>query len=67
MSDAKQVELKPKVIYVELAPRERTDLDRLVVESGAAVGRNLSMSAVIRQLVRNAIRRGKPVRVQEQE
>jgi hypothetical protein len=55
----------PKVLYVELTPEERKAFERLTAESGAAVGCTLTKSAVLRQLIREAVRRGKPVRIQE--
>ncbi len=51
------------VVYVKMTPADRAALDQLTAESGAAVGRPVSMSDVVRTLVREAAARGKPVRV----
>ena len=52
-----------KVLYVELDDDDRKLVERLAAESGAALGRLVSMSDVVRQLVREAGERTKPVRV----
>lgn len=51
------------VVYVEMLEDERRALDHLVAITGAAAGRRTSLSEVVRQLVRNAVRRGKPVKL----
>jgi len=44
---------------------DRQLLDRLTLDSGAVVGRPVSRMDVLRQLVRDAASKGRPVRVQE--
>ena len=52
-----------KVLYVELDAEDRARIERLAAESGAAIGRPVSMTDVVRQLVRDASDRGRPVRI----
>jgi hypothetical protein len=56
---------KVKVLYIELDDADRKLVERLAADSGALVGRPVSMSDVIRQLVRDAAARGRPIRVQK--
>lgn len=50
-------------ICVKLGVEDRRRLERLAAESGSAVGRPVTLSDVIRQLVRDAASRTTPVRV----
>jgi hypothetical protein len=52
-----------KVLYVELTAEDRDLLDRLTARTGAAAGRPVSRSDVVRQLVRDAAGRDAPVRI----
>jgi|HubBroStandDraft_4_1064222.scaffolds.fasta_scaffold2588775_1 hypothetical protein len=52
-----------KTIFVELADEDRTALERLAASSGMLAGKPVSMSAVVRQLVRDAAAKGAPVKV----
>ena len=52
-----------KVLYVELDSTDRANVERLAAESSAAGGRLVSMSDIVRQLIREAVAKGKPVRV----
>lgn len=54
-----------KVVYVEMLHEEHAQVARLAAESGALAGHPVSMADVVRQLVRDAARRGTPVRVRE--
>ena len=57
--------MKPEVLYIKLPLEEKTALAQLTATSGAAVGHNVTMSEVVRQLVRDAAASGKPVRVKK--
>lgn len=50
-------------LFVKLSPEDRARLNRLAADSGAAEGRPVSVSDVIRQLVREASSRRKPLRL----
>ena len=52
-----------RVLYVELTDEDRAQLDKLTAISGVEAGRPLRVSDVVRQLVRDAARRGTPVHV----
>jgi hypothetical protein len=52
-------------LYVELSPEDRTAVERLAAASGAAEGRPVSISAVVRALIREAAKRKTPIRVAE--
>lgn len=56
---------KPRPLFVKLDEADRRRLDQLAGDSAAAAGRPVSISEVIRQLVRDASRSGKPVRLQK--
>ena len=56
-----------KPLYVKLEAHDRAQLDKLAADSGAAIGRPVTVSDVVRQLVRDATKRGKPVRVHPNE
>ena len=51
-------------LFVEMSPEDRELLNRLAANSSVAAGRPVSVSAVVRQLVRNAAREGAPVLVE---
>ena len=50
-------------LYVKLTDDERNNLDMLTVEASVAAGRLVSVTAVVRQLIADAIKRDKPIRV----
>jgi hypothetical protein len=52
-----------KVLFLELSDEDRARVERLAANSGAAMGRPVSMSDVMRQLVRDASKKGAPVRI----
>lgn len=52
-----------KVLYVKLEDRDRVSIERLAADSSAAAGKLVSMSDVVRQLIREAAERSRPVRV----
>jgi hypothetical protein len=52
-----------KPIYIELSDKDRTLLDALAADSSAEARRPVRLAEVVRQLVRDAAARGKPVRV----
>ena len=52
-----------KPLYVKLAVPDRDQLDRLTAESSAAAGRPITVADIIRQLVRDAAKKGKPIRI----
>lgn len=54
---------KGKVLYVELDIDDRAKIERLAANSSAAVGHLVSMTDVVRQLIRDASDRATPVRV----
>jgi hypothetical protein len=52
-----------KPLYVKLAVADRDRLDKLAADSGAAAGHPVTVSDVVRQLVRDASKNGVPVRI----
>jgi hypothetical protein len=50
-------------LYVELDTEDRAKLERLAADAGAAARRPVRLAEIIRQLVRDAAARSKPVRV----
>jgi hypothetical protein len=52
-----------KVLFLELSDEDRARVERLAADSGAAIGRPVSMSDVVRQLVRDAAAKATPVRI----
>jgi hypothetical protein len=54
------------VLYVKLAADDHARLNKLAAESGAAAGRPVSLSDVVRQLVRDAAAKATPVRIKPQ-
>jgi hypothetical protein len=57
--------LKP--FFVKLTPQDRARLDRLAADSGAAAGHPVSLADVVRQLVRDASRKGVPLRIRVED
>jgi hypothetical protein len=56
-----------KPLYVKLDVHDRDQLNKLAADSGAAVGRPVTVSDVVRQLVRDATKKGTPVRIRLEE
>jgi hypothetical protein len=54
---------KVKPLYVELTAEDRSHLEHLAKESGDASGFRVTLSDIIRQLVREAVKRGTPIRL----
>ena len=50
-------------LYVKLGDEDRVLLDKLAADAGAARGKPVPVSDIIRQLVREAAKRGKPMRI----
>jgi len=53
---------RAKVLYVVLAARDKATLSKLAADSGAAAGHPVTISDVVRQLVRDAAKKG-PLRI----
>lgn len=52
-----------KPLYVELDDEDRATLDRLAAEAGVAAKRPVRIVEIVRQLVRDAAGRRRPVRI----
>ena len=50
-------------LYLKLHDDERAALDKLAADAGAALGKPVPVVALIRQLVKDATKRGRPVRI----
>ena len=55
------------MIGVKLEPEDRERLERLIADSGAAYGWPVTLSDVVRHLIREAFERGTPLRVREDQ
>jgi hypothetical protein len=51
------------VLYLRLEDDERRAVERLAAETGAAEGRPVNMTDILRQLIRDAAGRKTPVRI----
>jgi len=58
---AAKTRVRPRPLYVALAPDVREQLDALVADAGAARGRNASIVEVVAQLVKNQTKRKVPL------
>jgi hypothetical protein len=56
-----------KPFYVELSDTDRALLDRLAADSSAVARRPVRLAEIVRQLVRDAARKGTPVRIRSGE
>jgi len=57
----------PTMIGVKLDPEDRERLERLIADSGAVYGWPVTLSDVVRHLIREAFEAGKPLRVREDQ
>ena len=56
-----------KALYVMLAAKDKAALSKLAADSGAAAGHPVTVSDVVRQLVRDAAKKGTPLRIRLEE
>jgi hypothetical protein len=54
-------------LYVKLSAQDKARLCKLAADSGAAAGRCVTVSDVVRQLVRDAAKRTAPIRIHLEE
>lgn len=55
--------VRENVLFVELTAEDRASVQQLAAASGMALGRPVSVSEVVRQIVRDAAKKKTPIRI----